>query len=113
MLFGKEKITKEVYIDGMSCMHCAAKVEKALACVSGVANAKVDLENKKAVVNNKTKNHPPHLRRRVIIFYTVNGSMPFVFVGRILNVKLNVLSFTLYFGSISGPHAPEPVPVIL
>ena len=38
MLFGKEKITKEVYIDGMSCMHCAAKV---------------DLENKKAVVKLK------------------------------------------------------------
>ena len=50
MLFGKEKITKEVYINGMS---CAAKVEKALACVSGVANAKVDLENKKAVVKLK------------------------------------------------------------
>lgn len=53
MLFGKEKNTKEVYIDGMSCMHCAAKVEKALSCVSGVANAKVDLENKKAVVKLK------------------------------------------------------------
>lgn len=53
MLFGKEKITKEVYINGMSCMHCDAKVEKALACVSGVANAKVDLENKKAVVKLK------------------------------------------------------------
>ncbi len=53
MLFGKEKITKEVYIDGMSCMHCAAKVEKALASVSGVADAKVDLVNKKAVVKLK------------------------------------------------------------
>lgn len=53
MLFGKEKITKEVYIDGMSCMHCAAKVEKALTSVSGVADAKVDLVNKKAVVKLK------------------------------------------------------------
>lgn len=53
MLFGKEKITKEVYIDGMSCMHCATKVEKALASVSGVADAKVDLVNKKAVVKLK------------------------------------------------------------
>lgn len=53
MLFGKEKITKEVYIDGMSCMHCAAKVEKALASVSGVADAKVDLVSKKAVVKLK------------------------------------------------------------
>lgn len=53
MLFGKEKITKEVFIDGMSCMHCAAKVEKALASVSGVADAKVYLVNKKAVVKLK------------------------------------------------------------
>lgn len=53
MLFGKGKITKEVYIDGMSCMHCAAKVEKALASVSGVTDAKVDLVNKKAVVKLK------------------------------------------------------------
>ena len=53
MLFGKEKITKEVYIDGMSCRHCAAKVEKALASVSGVTDAKVDLVNKKAVVKLK------------------------------------------------------------
>lgn len=53
MLFGKEKITKEVYIDGMSCMHCTAKVEKALASVSGVTDAKVDLVNKKAVVKLK------------------------------------------------------------
>ena len=34
-------------------MHCAAKVEKALASVSGVADAKVDLVNKKAVVKLK------------------------------------------------------------
>lgn len=53
MLFGKEKITKEVYINGMSCMHCAAKVEKALASLNGVADAKVDLENKKAIVKLK------------------------------------------------------------
>ena len=53
MLFGKEKITKEVYIDGMSCMHCAAKVEKALASLNGVTDAKVDLENKKAIVKLK------------------------------------------------------------
>lgn len=53
MLFGKEKITKEIHINGMSCMHCAAKVEKALSALGGVADAKVDLENKKAVVKLK------------------------------------------------------------
>ena len=50
MLFGKEKITKEVYIDGMSCMHCAANVEKALSSLKGVSGVKVDLNGKKATV---------------------------------------------------------------
>ena len=53
MLFGKEKITKEIVIDGMSCMHCAAKVEKALASLHGVSDAKVILEDKKAIVKLK------------------------------------------------------------
>lgn len=53
MLFGKEKITKEVFIDGMSCMHCAAKVEKALAALNGVSVVKVDLNGKRAIVKLK------------------------------------------------------------
>ncbi len=53
MLFGKEKITKEIGIDGMNCMHCAAKVEKALASLHGVSDAKVELENKRAIVKLK------------------------------------------------------------
>lgn len=53
MLFGKEKISKEVFIDGMSCMHCAAKVEKALSAVSGVGDVVVDLNGKKAIVKLK------------------------------------------------------------
>ncbi len=53
MLFGKEKITKVIHIDGMSCVHCAAKVEKALAALSGVADVKVDLEKKTATVKLK------------------------------------------------------------
>ncbi len=53
MLFGKEKITKEVFIDGMSCMHCAAKVEKALAALNGVSDVKVDLNGKRAIIKLK------------------------------------------------------------
>lgn len=52
-MFGKEKITKEIYIDGMSCIHCAAKVENALKSLKQVSDATVDLENKKAVVKLK------------------------------------------------------------
>lgn len=53
MLFGKEKITKVIHIDGMSCVHCAAKVEKALAALPGVTDVKVDLESKTATVKLK------------------------------------------------------------
>ena len=38
-------------IEGMTCAHgCAAKIEKSLAKMEGVASAKVDFENKTAVV---------------------------------------------------------------
>lgn len=53
MLFGKDKIIKEVFIDGMSCMHCAAKVEKALSSIKGVSDVKVDLNAKKATLKLK------------------------------------------------------------
>ena len=51
-LFKKEKIT--VYIDGMSCMHCASRVEKAFSEIG--LSAKVDLTQKCAYV--KSKNEP-------------------------------------------------------
>ena len=37
-------------IEGMSCGHCKAAVEKALKDVAGVADAQVDLAKKEAVV---------------------------------------------------------------
>ena len=43
----KEAIIK---IEGMSCGHCKAAVEKALKAVAGVETAVVDLEKKQAVV---------------------------------------------------------------
>ena len=41
---------KVLHIEGMSCMHCAGRVEAALSDVQGVVMAKVDLEGKKATV---------------------------------------------------------------
>lgn len=46
---GGEKMTKTIKIEGMSCGHCSARVEKALNAIAGVS-AKVDLENKTASV---------------------------------------------------------------
>jgi len=42
---------KTIQIDGMSCGHCTAAIEKALCSVSGVKEAKADLAAKLAVVS--------------------------------------------------------------
>lgn len=38
-------------IEGMSCMHCKAAVERALKVLPGVTKAEVDLDKKEAVVD--------------------------------------------------------------
>lgn len=49
-MFGREKITKTIEIEGMSCMHCAKKVEDTLKVIKGVKQVNVNLEEKKATV---------------------------------------------------------------
>lgn len=46
---GENHMTKKMMIEGMSCGHCSARVEKALNAIVGVS-AKVDLENKCAEI---------------------------------------------------------------
>ena len=46
-MFGN-KITKTIFINGMSCGHCSKRVEEALKSVNGVKSVKVSLEDKKA-----------------------------------------------------------------
>ncbi|NLY90649.1 MAG: heavy-metal-associated domain-containing protein [Firmicutes bacterium] len=41
---------KVILIEGMSCQHCVAHVESALRQVAGVRKVKVDLGQKRAVV---------------------------------------------------------------
>jgi len=43
-------MNKTLVVEGMMCMHCAARVEKALNAVEGVSEVKVDLETKKVAV---------------------------------------------------------------
>jgi len=40
-----------IKIEGMSCGHCQATVEKAISSVAGVKQAKVNLEDKNATVD--------------------------------------------------------------
>lgn len=49
-MFGKEKINKTLHIEGMSCSHCAATVEKKLSALKGVSDVSVDLDAKTATV---------------------------------------------------------------
>ncbi len=47
---GETEMNKTLIVEGMSCGHCKAAVEKALKAVDGVENAVVDLSSKKADV---------------------------------------------------------------
>lgn len=39
-------MVKKVFIEGMSCGHCAARIEKALGTLDGVSKVKVNLAGK-------------------------------------------------------------------
>lgn len=41
----------ELFVDGMMCNHCAARVKKALEAVAGVTGAEIMLMEKKAVIS--------------------------------------------------------------
>ena len=63
------ELTKaEFNIEGMSCaVNCAAKIQKSLAKMDGVASAKVDFEGKKAVVSyDASKVNTDLLAERVV-----------------------------------------------
>lgn len=49
-MFGGNKITKTIKIEGMSCGHCAKKVEKGLKEIKEVKSVTVDLEKKEATI---------------------------------------------------------------
>lgn len=49
-MFGGNKITKIIEIEGMSCGHCSKKVETALNNLKEVKSVNVSLEDKKAEV---------------------------------------------------------------
>ena len=60
----EEKMTKVMKIEGMSCEHCSARVEKALNMIEGVS-AKVKLEAKEALVELESEISNDVLRKAV------------------------------------------------
>ncbi len=51
---GGNKMVKTLKVEGMTCGHCKARVEKALNALSGVVSAEVNLEAKEVTVNMST-----------------------------------------------------------
>ena len=49
-MFRVNKITKTIQVEGMSCIHCAKKVEKALKEIKQVKSVKVVLDEKKVEI---------------------------------------------------------------
>ncbi len=63
---GGNKMKKTFNVEGMSCGHCKAAVEKALKSVDGVENAVVDLENKSAEVTLSHEVNDDVLKKAVL-----------------------------------------------
>lgn len=54
-MFGNKKEEKIISIEGMSCIHCAKKVENALKEIPQIKSVKIDLEERKAKIIIKEK----------------------------------------------------------
>ena len=52
-MFGN-KITKTIFIEGMSCGHCSKRVEETLKSIKGVKSVSISLQEKKAEIILKT-----------------------------------------------------------
>ncbi|MFZ7121475.1 MAG: heavy-metal-associated domain-containing protein [Eubacteriaceae bacterium] len=46
------KMIKKIFIEGMSCDHCVARVKSALNAIEGVITVKVNLEEKFAQIDS-------------------------------------------------------------
>lgn len=46
---------QEVKVDGMKCAGCANTVQERFTAINGVESVKIDLENKKAVLESQTE----------------------------------------------------------
>ncbi|HYA86659.1 MAG TPA: copper ion binding protein [Nitrospirota bacterium] len=60
-------VTKTLKIQGMTCNHCVMRVSKALKAVTGVQDAKVDLQKAEAAVTfDESKVAPEKLSAAVV-----------------------------------------------
>lgn len=64
-MFGNKKIKKNIKIEGMSCMHCAKKVENGLKEIKEVKSVNVNLEEKNAEVILKQEVENDILKKKI------------------------------------------------
>lgn len=64
-MFGNKKIKKNIKIEGMSCMHCAKKVENGLKEIKEVKSVNVKLEEKNAEVILKQEVENDILKKKI------------------------------------------------
>lgn len=63
-MFNK-KVKQVINVDGMSCSHCAKKVENSLKEIDGVIKVRVNLEKKEVIITSKTELSLDLLREKI------------------------------------------------
>ena len=63
-MFNK-KVKKVINVDGMSCSHCAKKVENSLKEIDGVLKVSVNLDKKEVIITSKFEIDTSLLRKKI------------------------------------------------
>ena len=63
-MFNK-KIKQVINVDGMSCSHCAKKVENSLKEIDGVLKVSVNLDKKEVIITSKFEIDTSLLRKKI------------------------------------------------
>ena len=63
-MFNK-KIKQVINVDGMSCSHCAKKVENSLKEIDGVIKVSVNLDRKEVIITSKFEIDTNLLRKKI------------------------------------------------
>lgn len=63
-MFNK-KVKQVINVDGMSCSHCAKRVENSLKEVDGVLKVSVNLDKKEVIITSKFEIDTSLLRKKI------------------------------------------------
>lgn len=63
-MFNK-KVKQVINVDGMSCSHCAKKIENSLKEVEGVLKVSVNLDKKEVIITSKFEIDTNLLRKKI------------------------------------------------